>query len=458
MALCLYNTQARAKELFEPLDPESVRMYVCGPTVYARAHIGNARPVIVFDVLYRLLRLLYGDHNVTYVRNITDIDDKIIAAAEESHEPISTVTERFTKVFHEDMAPLGTLAPDSEPRPTEYIPQMVAMIEALLARGNAYQAEGHVLFHIPSMDDYGALSHRGLDDMIAGARVEVAPYKKHAADFVLWKPSAPEMPGWDSPWGRGRPGWHLECSAMSKELLGKTFDIHGGGQDLIFPHHENERAQSICAHDGAPFARYWMHNGYLIVEGEKMSKSLGNVRTVRELLDQGHRGETIRFVILSTQYRKELNWTEAGLREAKAELDRLYVALFGGDGARADGPPEAFMRALEDDLNTPLAIASLHELATEINKAPSRRKKYEIRAKLRAAGEVLGILQKDAQFWLQSGTAKIGANLIEQLIEQRNAARKAKDYEKADSIRKELATHGVVLEDGPDGTFWRMAG
>ena len=294
--------------------------------------------------------------------------------------------------------------------------------------------------------------------MIAGARVEVATYKKHAADFVLWKPSAPELPGWDSPWGRGRPGWHLECSAMSKELLGKTFDIHGGGQDLIFPHHENELAQSTCAHDGAPFAQYWVHNGYLIVEGEKMSKSLGNIRTVRELLDQGHRGETIRFLTLSKHYRKELDWTEAGLREAKSELDRLYVALFGGDGARADGPPEEFMRALEDDLNTPLAIASLHELATEINKAPSRRKKYEIRAKLRAAGEVLGILQKDAQFWLQSGTAKIGANLIEQLIEQRNAARKANDYEKADSIRKELATHGVVLEDGPDGTFWRMAG
>ncbi len=270
MTLCLYNTQSRAKEPFEPLDPDHVRMYVCGPTVYDRAHIGNARPVVVFDVLYRLLGHIYGADNVTYVRNITDIDDKIIKAAEESGEPIAEVTGRFTKAFHEDMATLGALDPDFEPRATEFVPQMIAMAETLLMRGHAYEAEGHVLFRVATMEDYGALSHRSLDDMIAGARVEVAPYKKDPADFVLWKPSTPELPGWDSPWGRGRPGWHLECSVMSEHHLGTSFDIHGGGQDLVFPHHENERAQSLCAHPGEGFAQCWVHNAFVIVEGEKM--------------------------------------------------------------------------------------------------------------------------------------------------------------------------------------------
>ena len=484
MALYLYNTQARAKELFEPLDPGNVRMYVCGPTVYARAHIGNARPVIVFDVLYRLLRRLYT--KVTYVRNITDLDDKIIAAAEELDEPISALTERFTKAFHDDMAPLGTLAPDVEPRATEYIPQMVAMIEALLARGNAYEAEGHVLFHIPSMDDYGALSHRSPDDMIAGARVEVAPYKKHPADFVLWKPSAPEMPGWDSPWGRGRPGWHLECSAMSKELLGTTFDIHGGGQDLIFPHHENELAQSTCAHDGAPFARYWMHNGYLIVEGEKMSKSLGNVRTVRELLDQGHRGETIRFLTLSKHYRKELDWTEAGLREAKSELDYLYKPLWmareaGIEPGRARRLPSRISEALYDDLNTPLVLSRLHQLAHDLNNANAdndRAKQERVSADLLAAAHVLGLLCADPETWFKEkgvvitpapATAVVDAvgptvvigppiETIEAKIAERNAAREKRDFAAADKIRDELAAAGIVLEDLPDGTIWRMAG
>jgi cysteinyl-tRNA synthetase len=486
VALCLYNTQARAKELFEPLDPENVRMYVCGPTVYARAHIGNARPVIVFDVLYRLLRLLYGDQNVTYVRNITDIDDKIIAAAEESGEPISALTERFTKAFHEDMAPLGTLAPDFEPRATHYIPQMVRMVEALLERGHAYEAEGHVLFHIATMKGYGELSRRGLDDMIAGARVEVAPYKKHAADFVLWKPSPPEMPGWDSPWGRGRPGWHLECSAMSKELLGTTFDIHGGGQDLIFPHHENERAQSICVHDGAPFARYWVHNGYLIVEGEKMSKSLGNIRTVRQLLDQGHRGETIRFLTLSKHYRKELDWTEAGLREAKSELDYLYKPLWmareaGIKPGRARRLPARISEALYDDLNTPLALSRLHQLAHELhnaNAANDRAKQERVSAELLAAGRLLGLLREDAEMWFKekgivmtpaAATAVVDAvgptvvigppiETIEAKIAERNAAREKRDFAAADKIRDELAQKGIVLEDLPDGTIWRMAG
>ncbi len=486
MALCLYNTQARAKELFEPLDPGNVRMYVCGPTVYAHAHIGNARPVIVFDVLYRLLRLLYGDHSVTYVRNITDIDDKIIAAAEKSGEPISALTERFIKAFHDDMAPLGTLAPDFEPRATHYIPQMVRMIEALLERGNAYEAEGHVLFHIPSMDDYGALSHRDPDDMIAGARVEVAPYKKHPADFVLWKPSAPELPGWDSPWGRGRPGWHLECSAMSAAHLGATFDIHGGGQDLIFPHHENERAQSICAHDGAPFARYWMHNGYLIVEGEKMSKSLGNVRTVRELLDRGHRGETIRFLTLSKHYRKELDWTEAGLREAKSELDYLYKPLWmareaGIEPGRARRLPSRISEALYDDLNTPLVLSRLHNLAHDLNNANAdndRAKQERVSAELVAAAHVLGLLHEDPETWFKEKgvviapaaaeavvdaigpTVAVGPSkeTIEARIAERNAAREKRDFAAADKIRDELAAAGIVLEDLPDGTIWRMAG
>ncbi len=484
MALCLYNTQARAKELFEPLDPENVRMYVCGPTVYARAHIGNARPVIVFDVLYRLLKRLYK--KVTYVRNITDIDDKIIAAAEESGEPISAVTERFTKAFHEDMAPLGTLAPDFEPCATNYIPQMVRMVEALLERGHAYEAEGHVLFHNATMKGYGELARRGLDDMIAGARVEVAPYKKHAADFVLWKPSPPEMPGWDSPWGRGRPGWHLECSVMSKELLGMTFDIHGGGQDLIFPHHENERAQSICVHDGAPFARYWVHNGYLIVEGEKMSKSLGNIRTVRQLLDQGHRGETIRFLTLSKHYRKELDWTEAGLREAKSELDYLYKPLWmareaGIKPGRARRLPARISEALYDDLNTPLALSRLHQLAHELhnaNAANDRAKQERVSAELLAAGRLLGLLREDAEMWFKEkgivmtpapATAVVDAvgptvvigppiETIEAKIAERNAAREKRDFAAADKIRDELAQKGIVLEDLPDGTIWRMAG
>ena len=464
MTLHLYNTQARAKERFEPLDPDHVRMYVCGPTVYGRAHIGNARPVIVFDVLYRLLKRLYP--RVTYVRNITDIDDKIIAAAEELGEGIPALTERFTKAFHEDMAPLGTLPPDHEPRATDYIPQMVAMIEALLACGNAYEAEGHVLFHIPSMDDYGALSHRTPDDMIAGARVEVAPYKKHPADFVLWKPSAPELPGWDSPWGRGRPGWHLECSAMSKELLGTTFDIHGGGQDLIFPHHENERAQSNCAHDGAPFARYWVHNGHLVVEGEKMSKSLGNFITVRELLDQGHHGETIRFNLLRTHYRKHLDWTAAGLGEAKSQLNYLYKALWmarevGIESGKADRARTPILEALGDDLNTPLALSRLHKLANDLhiaNAKNDRTKQERASADLLVAGDILGLLHEDPEAWLKAGGDEVNLEWITRAIARREAAREACDFAAADKIRDELAEKGIVLEDGPNGTIWRRAG
>src|SRR5271155_1613364 len=321
MSLALYNTLTRRKEPFEPLDPEQVRLYVCGPTVYDRAHIGNGRAIVVFDVLYRLLRDICGRDHVIYVRNITDVEDKINAAARANNEPIAALTARTTAAFHEDMAALGALPPDIEPRATEYIPQMIAMIERLIASGHAYAAEGHVLFSVTSDPDYGQLSGRSRDDMIAGARVEVAPYKRDPADFVLWKPSGPELPGWDSPWGRGRPGWHIECSAMAERHLGETIDIHGGGNDLVFPHHENEVAQSTCAHDGRIFARYWLHNGMLTVDGEKMSKSLGNFFTIRDVLARAP-GEAIRFYLLGTHYRQPLDWTREGLDNARQTVDR----------------------------------------------------------------------------------------------------------------------------------------
>ncbi|MCG8357599.1 MAG: cysteine--tRNA ligase, partial [Kiloniellales bacterium] len=352
MTLQLYNTLARAKQRFEPLDSSNVRMYVCGPTVYDFAHIGNARPVVVFDVLFRLLRHLYGEERVTYARNITDVEDKIIKAAQENGEPIDTLTARTTEAFHRDMAALGALEPSVEPRATQTIPEMIAIIERLIGRGHAYAAEGHVLFSVPSMADYGRLSGRDREEMIAGARVEVAPYKRDPADFVLWKPSTAEQPGWDGPWGRGRPGWHIECSAMSAKHLGETFDIHGGGQDLIFPHHENEIAQSLCGTDGE-FAKLWMHNGYVIVNGEKMSKSLGNFFTVRQLLDEGWPGEALRLTLLSAHYRQPLDFTREKVAEAKAQLDRLYGALrHAPDGEDDRDAPSALVSALEDDLNT----------------------------------------------------------------------------------------------------------
>ena len=457
MPLVLYNTLTRRKEAFQPLNPDHVGMYVCGPTVYDRAHIGNARPVIVFDVLYRLLSRLYPQ--VTYVRNITDVDDKINQRSKDSGEPIEVITARTTKMFHEDIAELNATPPTIEPRATAHIAQMIAIIEALIAKGHAYEAEGHVLFSVPSMSDYGQLSRRSMDEMIAGARVEVAPYKKNAADFVLWKPSTPDLPGWDSPWGRGRPGWHIECSAMSGQYLGKTFDIHGGGQDLVFPHHENEIAQSQCA-NGAPFARYWLHNGYLMVEGEKMSKSLGNFFTVRELLDQAP-GEAIRLCMLSTHYHQPFDWTAEGLRQARATLDRLYTAL----RATADVPVETaeapldVVAALKDDLNTPLAIAHLHELATQINKATDAATKATAKAALLAAGDLLGVLRQDPEAWFRWQPANAASGLsdgdIDALIQARADARKAKNFAEADRVRKELADNGVVLEDGPQGTSWK---
>jgi cysteinyl-tRNA synthetase len=471
--LTLYNTLTRRKDDFTPLDAKNVRLYVCGPTVYDLAHIGNARPVIVFDVLYRLLRHLYGVSHVRYVRNITDVDDKIIAAAHDSGEAIRALTERTARIFHEDVAALLCLPPDVEPRATEHVTAMIAMIEKLIASGHAYVADHHVLFAVPSMAEYGRLSGRSRDEMIAGARVEVAPYKRDPADFVLWKPSSAEQPGWESPWGRGRPGWHIECSAMSEAHLGETFDIHGGGLDLIFPHHENEIAQSVSAHGGKPFVRYWMHNGFVIVEGEKMSKSLGNFRTIRDVLGQAP-GEAARYAMLMSHYRDPLDWTADRLAEAKHALDRFYLALrnVAAPPTRLDPPPKV-LAALEDDLNTPLALAEMHNLLSELNKADDLASKGILKGWLLAGGALLGLLQDDPSAWLKGGrvvsaqaVAKVEAHVtadatvvnprIDELVRQRTEARRSKNFALADSIRAQLAMEGVVLEDKPDGTTeWR---
>jgi len=453
MALRIHDTLSRKKVAFEPRDESHVRVYVCGPTVYDFAHIGNARPVVVFDVLCRLLRRLYP--KITYVRNITDVDDKINAAAKESGQSIQTITERTTKIFHHDMAALGALEPDHEPRATQHIEGMKSLIEKLLQSGNAYEAEGHVMFDVPSMPDYGRLSKLNRDELIAGARVEVAPYKKDPADFVLWKPSTDDLPGWDSPWGRGRPGWHLECSVMSEEFLGPEFDIHGGGQDLIFPHHENEIAQSTCT-GGSGFAKYWMHNGYLMTEGEKMSKSLGNFYTVHGLLEE-FPGEAIRLALLKSHYRQPLDFTKAGIAEAKRELDGFYGALRGVD-ANPDQDTEipAVTGALSDDLNTPLALSHLHELAGSINKADAVEKP-EIAGRLLAAGVLLGLLQQDPEDWFKGDASEDGIEdaAIDALIEERNQARADKNFARSDEIRDQLAEAGVLLEDGSDGTTWK---
>ncbi|MDZ3838147.1 MAG: cysteine--tRNA ligase [Rhodospirillales bacterium] len=462
MSLHLYNTLAGTKQLFAPIDPHSVRMYVCGPTVYDFAHVGNARPAVVFDVLFRLLRRVYGQNHVVYVRNITDVDDKIIAAHRASGEPIEAITARTGKAYEEDMAALGCLRPTLEPRATHHIAEMIAMIAALIERGHAYAAEGHVLFEVATMPGYGRLSGRNTDELIAGARVEVAPYKKGAGDFVLWKPSAADEPGWDSPWGRGRPGWHIECSAMSGRYLGETFDLHGGGQDLIFPHHENELAQSTCAHDGRPFVRFWVHNGYLMSEGEKMSKSLGNFYTVHDLLEDAP-GEAIRLLLLQTHYRQPLDFTRGALAGAKRSLDRFYLALAeaaADDGVGSGEPDPAVQAALEDDLNTPQAIARLHELLGALNKAKAPERPA-LRARLVASAELLGLLWAKPEAWLRGGEAGGGEAAdeawIEAQIAARAAARAGRDFAAADRIRAELDACGVILEDRKDGTAWRRA-
>jgi len=445
--LYLHNSLTRRRERFEPLDPANVRMYVCGPTVYDLAHIGNARPVVVFDVLARLLRRLYP--RLTYVRNITDVEDKINARAAETGEPISAITARTTADYHTDMAALGALPPDQEPRATSHIAEMIAIIERLITASHAYPAEGHVLFAVASFPEYGRLSGRSPDELLAGARIDVAPYKRDPGDFVLWKPSTPDLPGWDSPWGRGRPGWHIECSAMSWRYLGETFDIHGGGTDLIFPHHENEVAQSLCAFPSSRFARYWLHNEMLLVNGEKMSKSLGNFFTVRDVLAKAP-GEAIRLLLLHTHYRSRLDFTDTGLQEARRELDRFYRALERfPDAPAADAVPAAVMEALCDDLNTPLAIAALHALADAALAGDAAAA-----SAMRAAGDVLGLLQQDPAEWFRGGA---NAAVIEAAIAERRAARKARDFARADAIRAQLAEQGVLLEDGPAGTIWRRA-
>jgi cysteinyl-tRNA synthetase len=441
MSLVIYNTLSRDKEPFVPIDPAHVRMYVCGPTVYDYVHIGNARPVVAFDVLYRLLKRHYP--RVTYVRNITDIDDRIITRSAANKETIESLTARTGSAYQNDMKRLGALPPDHEPRATEYVGQMVALIGKLIERGHAYAAEGHVLFSVPSMPDYGRLSRRSRDELVAGARVEVAPYKKDPADFVLWKPSTPEQPGWDSPWGRGRPGWHIECSAMSGSLLGETFDIHAGGIDLIFPHHENEIAQSRSAFGHAIMATYWMHNGFVNVSGEKMSKSLGNFFTVHELLDQ-YPGEVIRLLLMTSHYRQPLDFTHDGLVNAKATLDRWYGQMRGKVVTPSDSVPTSVAQALEDDLNTPLAISALHQLDDP--------------AALLAGAQALGLLQQDAEAWFRwtpTGTGGPTEAEIEAAIAARQAARKARDFKEADRLRDDLKAKGVILEDGPKGTTWK---
>ena len=456
MTLKLYNTMSGAKEVFEPLVPDSVTMYVCGPTVYNLAHIGNARPVVVFDTLFRLLRSHFGQ--VIYARNITDVDDKIIAAAREGQRSIESVTEEFTTKYREDMAQLNTLPPTLEPHATHNIAPMIELTRKLLEKGHAYESQGHVLFAVESMADYGKLSGRSLTDMLAGARVEVADYKRHPGDFVLWKPALEEEPGWDSPWGRGRPGWHLECSAMIREHLGETIDIHGGGRDLIFPHHENEIAQSRCAH-GGDYVRYWMHNAYLDLDGEKMSKSLGNVRTVRDLL-QSYRGEVLRFALLSAHYRSALNFSAELLEQAETTLSGLYATLRDVQDSAAQTAvelaQEPFYLALNDDLNTPVAIAEIHALAKQLHKAPETEKPA-LKARILAAGKLLGILQQNPREWLQDAASDdaISAQEIEELIVQRQRAKLDGNYALADEIRQGLAAAGVVLEDSREGTQWK---
>ncbi|MHB1207046.1 MAG: cysteine--tRNA ligase, partial [Rhodospirillaceae bacterium] len=455
MPLHLYNTLTRRKELFAPLNPARVTMYVCGPTVYNYAHIGNARPVVVFDVLYRLLAREYPE--VVYARNITDVDDKISAAAKAEGVPISAITDKFAAIYRDDMAALNALPPSVVPYATQHIPQMIAMIKQLLEKNHAYEAAGHVLFHVPSFAGYGQLSGRARDDMIAGARVEVAPYKKDPADFVLWKPSTPDLPGWDSPWGRGRPGWHIECSSMIEAHLGPTIDIHGGGHDLIFPHHENELAQGTCAHGGATYARYWMHNGFLTMDKEKMSKSLGNFVTVHELL-KDHPGEAIRWALLSAHYRQPLDWSDDTLTQAKRTLNRLYTArdqVAEVEAAPCE-PPAAVMEALYDDLNTPKAMAEIASLAGALNQAAGADR-AALKAQLMAAGGLLGVLQQDPKTWLKAAAGRkvIDAAEVERLIAARAAARKARDFTGADRIRDEIAALGVVIEDRADGTKWR---
>ncbi len=453
MSIRIYNTLTRCKEDFTPLDPERVTVYACGPTVYNYAHIGNARPAVIFDLLYRILSRRY--ERVIYARNITDVDDKINQTAADEGVPIDVISRRYSDAYHADMAELGVKRPTIEPRATEHIPQIIAMIERLVQRGCAYEAEGHVLFDVASFPDYGQLSRRDRREMIAGARVEVAPYKRNPGDFVLWKPSSEDLPGWDSPWGRGRPGWHIECSAMSATHLGEVIDIHAGGQDLVFPHHENEIAQSRCAHNSEVFARYWMHNGFVTVEKRKMSKSLGNTLVVHELLKHWP-GEVLRYVLLSAHYRQPLDWSEGVLEQAQATLDRLYGLLREHDRGEHAEPETGVIDALEDDLNTPTALAALNQITREIS---TDEPSPQAAARLRASGDLLGLLQQSPADWFASRQVEtaLSETEIESMIEARKSARSRRDFAAADRIRDDLAERGILLKDGPKGTTWEIA-
>jgi cysteinyl-tRNA synthetase len=444
MALQLYNTMTRRKEEFAPIDTRNVRMYVCGPTIYDYAHIGNARPLIVFDVLFRLLRQIYGAEHVTYVRNITDVDDKINARAAERGISIRELTEETNAIFQADAKALGCLEPSAQPRATENIAAMIAIVKRLIDSRHAYPADGHVLFDVPSMPDYGKLSKRSLDEMIAGARVEVAPYKRGPMDFVLWKPSAPNEPGWESPWGRGRPGWHLECSAMSWKYLGEVFDIHGGGIDLVFPHHENEIAQTCSAFGHEVMANYWLHNGFLQVEGEKMSKSLGNFVTIHEALKDWP-GEVLRLNMLKTQYRQPIDWTLAGLRESQRELDRWYPLAKQFAVSSAMLAPD-FLAALEDDLNTPDAITALRRLHHEAQEDVAFAG-----ARFASCGHLIGIFEKDLADW-EGVPALIDKDRVQRLVDERLSARATRNWAESDRIRDELDAMGIMLKDNKDGT------
>ncbi len=456
MSLQFYDTMARKKRAFEPADPKRVTMYVCGPTVYNYTHIGNARSAIAFDLLFRVLRHEFGADHVNYARNFTDIDDKIIKASKETGAPIDEITKKFAQVYLDELGELNALAPTGAPRATEHIPEMIALVERLVDAGAAYAADGHVLFSVESFAEYGRLSGANRDEMIAGARVEVAPYKKNPADFVLWKPAAEDEPGWDSPWGRGRPGWHLECSVMIKKGLGETIDIHCGGQDLRFPHHENEIAQSACAHDGAPLARYWMHNGFLRMGTDKMSKSIGNVVLTHQLLKDGWPGEVIRWALLSAHYRQPLEWTEDLLRQSKRQLDRFYRLLEEvADDIGEAAAPESVVLALKDDLNTPEAYAGLHELRDIAAQMDGAARRNAI-LRLRAAGRLMGFFEADPASWFKGvGGDGPTAEEIDALLLKRAEARKAKDFATSDKIRDDLAAQGIVIEDGADGATWR---
>jgi cysteinyl-tRNA synthetase len=456
MNLVLYDTMTRTKRPFEPRDPARVTVYVCGPTVYNYAHIGNARPVVVFDLLFRLLRRAYGEEHVLYAANVTDVDDKINQKAADEGVPIEVITRRYLDAYHADMSVLGALRPTFEPRATETMAEIIDMIGRLIRNNAAYEADGHVLFNTEAYSDYGKLSRRPLDEMIAGARVDVAPYKQNPADFVLWKPSKPGEPVWDSPFGPGRPGWHIECSAMIEKTLGLPIDIHGGGNDLIFPHHENEMAQGICATHDAEYARYWMHNGFLNMGSEKMSKSLGNVILAHDLVSR-YPGEALRWALLASHYRQPLAWTAVTPEHAKSALDRLYGALLRAADVEAEPaePGAAFMGGLEDDLNTPRAYAELFSLAQQLE-AATGAERARLKGELLASAQLIGFLKADPAAWFQGGADPALKARIEGLIDARGRARVARDWPTADRIREELTALGVEVMDGPDGATWRM--